>query len=282
MQTHPPPRLYAQVATAAPVALVFRRGPGGWWHLLRWHLEQDALEPGAWFRGTLYPRRCDLSPDGALLSAFAGSPTSAEFLGEHPWTAYLLVSKAPWLFALAAWHEGGTWSRGHHFAAAGEAGAVAPADAGDASPLRARGGLAPTPVVQYAAERRRGWEDDPRGEPRDPRRDPWDERRQARLVKARPGGGARLVLEDQGLDLRAPRIEGRSPAYAVELGRRTVALPEAAWADWDARGRLLVATRDARLELRDGRAAGLALRGAHDLSALRPDPRPAPGWARRW
>ncbi len=43
---------------------VIRRGPSGWFQLGKWDLEKPAYEPGAWFKGSLYPQRCDLSPDG--------------------------------------------------------------------------------------------------------------------------------------------------------------------------------------------------------------------------
>ena len=34
-------------------------------------LEAPAYEPGAWLRGTIYPQRCDLSPDGRWFAYFA-------------------------------------------------------------------------------------------------------------------------------------------------------------------------------------------------------------------
>ena len=73
------PRIYALVAANAPTAIVFRRGPSDWWHLGRWDLETGGFESGAWLRGRLYPRRCDLSPDGALLLAFILKQTGPGF-----------------------------------------------------------------------------------------------------------------------------------------------------------------------------------------------------------
>ena len=63
-------RLYVLVAANAEVALVFRRGPSDWWHLLHWDLHRRILTPGAWFHGNLYPRRSDISPDGRLFGYF--------------------------------------------------------------------------------------------------------------------------------------------------------------------------------------------------------------------
>jgi len=267
------PRLYAMIASRAPLAVVFRRGPSDWWQLCRWHLESGALEAGAWFHGTLYPRRSDLSPDGQLLYYFALKGAPGDFLGG----TYSAVSKAPWLSALAAWAEMGTWGRGYHFAS-GRDRQVAKVDIGSLSPLPFS--LRVTPVVQYAAERRRGWvehETCPRRAPDDT----WDERRCAVLAKARPGGGARLVLTDHGWD-PALAIEGRHPTFALEGGRYPGALDGVVWADWDARGRLLVATDEGRLEIRALAARAIAVEVAHDLAPLTPDPTPAPEWATRW
>ena len=281
-----PPRLYAQVAARAPVAAVFRRGPASWWQVGRWDLVSGDYEPGAWLRGGLYPRRGDLSPDGTLLLSFLMKRTRGDFLGPAPGPGtYFTVSKLPWLTALAAWREGSTWTRGCHFVEGppsrrpfvlGE-----PGD-GDAAPLRRRYGVADTPAVQYAAERRRGWVEAPDSPPRE-EGGPWDERRRSILVKDRPGGGpGRLVLLDRGV-VRGAAVELRAPAFAVERRSRRVPLDGVQWADWDPAGRLLVATVEGRLEIRDpdDRRHRAAVR-SHDLAALWPDPRQAPAWALRW
>ncbi len=103
------PRLYALVATRAPVAAVFRRGPSEWWHIGRWDLATGDCEPGARLHGRIYPRRSDLSPDGTLLLAFIMGRTGPGFLEPDPpaWPdTYVSLSKLPWLTALAAWREG--------------------------------------------------------------------------------------------------------------------------------------------------------------------------------
>jgi hypothetical protein len=252
----------------------------------RWDLLSGDYAPGAWLHGGLYPRRCDLSPDGSLLLAFVMKRTAPGFLEPDPpaWPdTYLTVSKLPWLTALAAWREGSTWGRGACFIEGPPASrpfSLGDPDAGDAAPLRRRYGVEPHLAGQYAAERRRGWTEDPGSPPRE-LGGPWDDRRSAILQKARPGGTGRLLLRDTGVAFEHA-VELRAPSYALDLGRRHVALEDAAWADWDPEGRLLVATRAGRLELRDPDDRGLALVRAHDLSALRPLPRPAPEWAQRW
>ena len=109
--TSPPCRLYVLPASAAPTAVIMRRGPSAWWHLLAWDLDAGELTPGAWLRGMLYPERSAVSPDGRLLGYFALGH------GRHPWDTYFAVSKVPWLTALAAWHTHGTWTGGCAFAA---------------------------------------------------------------------------------------------------------------------------------------------------------------------
>ncbi|MGH8892147.1 MAG: hypothetical protein ACRDWY_02395 [Actinomycetes bacterium] len=75
----PPPRLFGIPAENAPVVAVLRRGPSDWWHVGVWATDRMAYEPGAWVHGTVYPQRCDLSPDGRWLcagpaAASAGGP----------------------------------------------------------------------------------------------------------------------------------------------------------------------------------------------------------------
>jgi hypothetical protein len=267
------PRLYAMIAARVPLAVVFRRGPSDWWQVSRWDLDSGQLEAGAWFHGTLYPRRCDLSPDGQFLYYFALKGAPGDFLGG----TYSAVSKAPWLSALAAWAEVGTWGRGYHFAA-GRDRAIARVDIGSLSQLPYS--LRVNPAVQYAAERRRGWSEHETCPPRAPD-DAWDERRQAVLAKPRPGGGGRLILTDHGWD-PAHAIEGRHPTYRIEGGRHPGELDDVVWADWDARGRLLVATAHGTLEMRGLSGRSITVDVAHDLAPLAPAPAPAPEWATRW
>jgi hypothetical protein len=105
-------RLFILMARAAPVAVILRRGPSAWYHVIKWHTDTDQFEHGAWFRGRIYEERCDLSPDGDLLLYFAlqGSRWQTSYRGS--WTA---VSRVPWLHALALWPEGDTWGGGGRF-----------------------------------------------------------------------------------------------------------------------------------------------------------------------
>lgn len=100
-----------------PAALVLRHGPSAWWHLLHWDLATLTVSPGAWFHGTLYPRRCDISADGRLFGYFArkAAVTTPRWPG-----ACFAVSKVPWLEALVAWETCGTWTWGCQFSEDGE------------------------------------------------------------------------------------------------------------------------------------------------------------------
>lgn len=111
-QSNPPPaRLYAILARQTPYAIIFRRGPSKQVQLIGWNLQNDTFEPGQWFKGRIYERRCDLSPDGRLLVYFAARQ-SAQSPGETTWTA---LSRPPYLTALSLWFKGDTWSGGGLF-----------------------------------------------------------------------------------------------------------------------------------------------------------------------
>jgi len=272
--------LYVLPATRAPVAAVFLRVPGRWWHVLRWDLSRGVLEPGAWLRGTLYPRRTDLSPNGRLLCYLLAKDGKGAWMGMQGRHIFTAVSKLPWVQALSAWPEPDTDTAGHHFVPPPRLD-PGPVRHGGPGPLGHEIGLARTVPAQYAAELRRGWIEHPDCPPRSPD-DDWDEERSVVLAKERPGGGARLVLVDEGWDPDAPgAIDGRAPSYRLEREGKSEQLDEVVWADWDASGLLLVATDASRLEVRDVSRSGPPL-WEHDLGHLTHHPRPAPEWAQRW
>src|SRR5262245_25692642 len=109
------PRVFGIPASAAPVIAILRRGPSDWFHVGRWDVERGVYEPGAWVRGTIYPQRSDLSPDGRWLCSFM-LHSGAEW---NAGMTYIAISKLPWVHALAAWGTSGTWTRGAHFVDSG-------------------------------------------------------------------------------------------------------------------------------------------------------------------
>jgi hypothetical protein len=73
--------MFILLARQASVGVVIRRGPTEWWRVTRWDTLRDRFEGGQWFRGRMYPEKCDLSPDGKLFlraqlwgEASSGSP----------------------------------------------------------------------------------------------------------------------------------------------------------------------------------------------------------------
>ena len=167
-----PPRLFGIPALDAPIVAVLRRGPSGWTAVGRWDVEAMTYEQGAWLRGTLYPQRCDLSPDGRRLCYLALKGGARWSIG----ATYVALSNLPWLTALAAWSTCGTWTRGLHFDRDPSVWEVAEPDEGDLGPLRGRVGLAVTRPASFAVERRRGWSEVEGTSPR-AGDDLWDERR---------------------------------------------------------------------------------------------------------
>lgn len=112
MKKAPPCRLSILKARDEPLAVILRRGPTSWFHVIRWHTVADTFEPGAWFRGRILEDRCDLSPNGELLLYSAHKGTHRDPSYGDRWTA---VSRAPWLYALALWPHGSRWGGGGRF-----------------------------------------------------------------------------------------------------------------------------------------------------------------------
>ena len=257
------PRLTCIPAAAAPVVAVIRRGPSAWTQIGRWNIERATYEPGAWVRARIYEDRCDLSPDGRWLAYF-----SLRGSARPDWPAgltYIAISRLPWVRALAAWSTCGTWTRGVHFVDERRVWELGDPDVGDDAPVRKRFGMKVSGPLAYPIEHRRGWresDDSPRREARGP----WDEQiDELVMTKSRPG--------DPDQELRRA-ITG----YTLWTDSAEHPLPDVQWADWHADGRLLVATKDGRLQVRD---AG-SVEWEHDLARYEPAPIAPPAEASHW
>ena len=105
----------------------------------------------------------------------------------------------------------------------------------------------------------------------------WDESRaeKVKMERARPrsGGGARLIVQGYFAAFRST-LPGwpREIRYEMHEDGRVLHLEDAQWADWNADGRLLVATVDGRLQVRDYSKDGFSVLSEVDLSALTPSP----------
>lgn len=274
-------------ARSAACAAVFARGPSDWFQVLRWDIEAGLVEPGAWIRAKIYPRRCDVSPDGRLLCAFvlASRPP--------PWDSYFAVSRLPWLSALSAWRIGSTYAAACQFHEDGTLAlgltpgtppdyGVYPGRLGALTPLPSRGKNV-WATADLAHELRRGWRvaDDATcaaavaalAPPHDP---------QIVLERDQPGGGAALELVHCGHDLRGGWVEGAVVRYLIRDDSRRQPAEGVTWADWDVSGRLIVATREGALEVRNRIRDGWEPVWRHDLTGREPEPIEAPGWACRW
>jgi hypothetical protein len=280
------PRIFGISASAAPVVAILRRGPSDWFHVGRWDLDRGEYEPGAWVRGTIYPQRCDVSLDGRWLCYFMLRGGAADW---DAGSTYVAISKLPWVHALAAWGSAGTWTRGAHFVDGDRAPTIEAPDEGAVDMSKLRYGLAVTLPASFAVERRRGWDEAPGNPPR-VADDIWDERRADRVVmrKPRPGdiGPSPLQLQVKGRYAafrQGPfNNELRDARYSTSRGSDVWPLDDVQWADWDATGRLVVATNAGHLQVRtvDGNTGSVL--DEVDLSDLAPDPQPAPPEARRW
>lgn len=269
------PRIYCIPATAAPIVAVFRRGPTRWSHVGRWDLAEGRYEPGAWLGGRIFPRRSDVSPDGRYLCYFAHKPSATWEHGE----AYVAISKLPWLAALHAFGTCGTWTRGYYFTEDGQC------EHAEDAKLPIPYGLRSIPVIQFANERRRGWEEAADSPPRDSS-DMWDQRRNARMQKRQPGGDHLLFVESLGVaggEFGVDQaVDGLRVAYSLEVDGEIQPLRQLQWADWDRNGHLLVATMSGKLQVLSLDGGGLEVLFEEDLAPFEPTPAPAPAWAQRW
>jgi hypothetical protein len=95
--------LYCILARAADTGVIFRRGPSKLVRLIGWDLKTHTFAPGQWFKGDIYVRNSDLSPDGTKLVYFAAKHHGK--LGE-----WIAVSTPPFLTAHVLWGTIGTWT----------------------------------------------------------------------------------------------------------------------------------------------------------------------------
>ena len=276
-------RLYVVVAAKAPKALVLRRGPSAWWHLLHWDLAALTVTPGAWFHGNLYPRRCDISADGRLFGYFALKAS----IGTPGWPGtYFAVSKVPWLEALVAWETCGTWTWGCQFSEDGELnvrGCLKSEPFHGSYPNKFSAGAMSVewPKRDVWNETKRGWRFASKG---DSLLAEYPANRSLVLRREQPGGaGLALGLIHHGVDFARGGMEGVKVEYFLQHSPVDVTvMSQAAWADWDHRGRLLMATREGTLEVCQCRGTRLERIWTEDLRERTPDPQPAPSWASRW
>lgn len=273
------PRIFGIGARETGTFAIIRRGPSAWYQLARWEPDRGELALGSWIHATIYPQRCDVSPDGRWFVALYLKAGARWDVGD----TYLSISRLPWLTSLAAWRTCGTWTRGLHFVP--DRGRLDPGepDHGDIRVLAKHHGLAATRAETFAVERRSGWQETDDTPTRVD--DPWDERRadRVRMWKGRPGeGGTRLFVSGRYAAFRDNGPAWGTPRYQLAVDDERVELDDVQWADWSPTGSLLVATKSGALEVREAPFTDADTRWTRDLANLRPSPEPPPPEATRW
>jgi hypothetical protein len=120
------------------------------------------------------------------------------------------------------------------------------------------------------------------------RHDMWDERRVDRVAMEKaPTEGrcpdvAERWLESLPRSGRPGRGWPRETRYSLVQDEAVLPLDDVQWADWDSDGRLLVATRDDRLQVRDCSGSDFPIRWEVDLAFMTPTPLPPPEQVHRW
>lgn len=283
-----PARVFFILAREAPIAIVFRRGPSHWVQVLKWNTETDFVEEGQWFRGRLYERRSDLSPDGSLLLYFAhkiNGRTLADREYTYAWTA---VSRPPYLTALALWPKGDCWHGGGLFQNNGTVILNHKPEVAAAHPMHL-----PSKLTVQLKEHVHG-EDDPIF-PERLARDGWT-LKQEWIVSNR---GYPLMFHTEQAEVWEKSSE-KGP-QSIQLTRSITGLDykehfavredtDAAWndlhmtswADWDHSGRLAFAQNGRLLSGQFDPAGQMHTREVIDLNPLQPRTVAAPDWAKSW
>jgi hypothetical protein len=273
-------RLFVYLARESRVAVVLRRGPTDWARLSVWHTDSDTFEHGQWIKGRVYERRSDLSADGTLFAAFVRQSGGREPHGADTWIA---VSRPPYFSALAVWFVGGTYHTGAFFPARSSLWLGFQSDTPpDIGHLPSWLSIAPPRDISYI-DRTSEWTDRTVHFNR-LLRDGWTlvEREPYLSLWERHHPSRPVTLHMmQALE----RTQGPGERYDVDYSvwnqaeGREQAIGRASWADWDQRGRLVLA--------REGKLVHWSLEGGTleeiaDFNGHEPDPQPPPALAHSW
>ena len=268
-----PARLFVILAREAPLAVIVRRGPSRWVQLILWHTDSDTFEPGQWFHGRIYERRCDLSPDGTRFVYFVNKINSHTLRDKAYTYAWSAVSTPPYLTTLALWPKGDCWHGGGLFE-------------DNRTLLLNHAPFQATPHPRHLPPKQLRVMPNPlaRGEDspiyhRRLKRDGWIMEQDS--LWTRPQDGNTLHMEQGWWDFQAyggPYVM----QYAVDNGQHMLLIKgRVTWADWDQQGRLVYA-RDGKLFSAEIGQHRLDEREIADFNAHKPQQVVTPKWARRW
>jgi hypothetical protein len=276
------------LARSAPMAVIFRRGPSKWVESIKWNTHTDTVEYGQWFKGRIYERRCDLSPDGTLLIYFA-SKINAHTVKDQEYTyAWTAISKPPWLTALALWPKGDCWQGGGLFE--DDKTVLLNHKPQYASPHPKH---VPQGLVVCANPQAQG-EDDPIYSSR-LTRDGWKVQQEWQ-VRYEYGKGGFITDSPEirmrrhstrPLRLSLTRTLSRlvyKELFVLETdaGQPVLDLRNADWADWDHSGRLVFLMSGKLIVGTFDETNQIVCRELADFNSQRPEAKVAPDWAARW
>jgi len=100
-------RLHLLAAREAPKIVILQRKRAKLFHIVTVHTASHSLAEGSWFRGKLYPLRCDLSFDAKFMVYLAMGASGKTWNG---------LCRPPWLTTLLDAENTGTWYGGGYFA----------------------------------------------------------------------------------------------------------------------------------------------------------------------
>ncbi len=271
-------RLSLKLASNAPIALLFRRGPTNWVQLIRWDLRTDSFDEGQWFKGRVHAELSELSEDGELVLYSARKRHGWQVrdrngIGES-WTA---VSRPPFFTALALWNNG-CWDGGGTFNGAREVRldlAYPQSPPGFAKPrLRVESCGLGEPPLSLRIALRAGWQ--PLDLPIEQLRD-YHWQLQTRLGKETGGGAVRIAQyswrekhKRQRQRFTISNVHGEHDLGEIDL------------LDFDHRGRLIRGEEGKLLVCDEPTAAVLQWRQIADFSSSTPTPLPPKDWAKEW
>ena len=278
-----PCRQFVLLARQAPVGVVMRTGPSKWWHLALWDTRRDRFTSGQWFHGSVYPRKCDLAPDGTLFSYFAGKFRCKDQESGYGLT-WIAVSRPPYFTALALWPVGDTWGGQTAFMDDGtfHAGTLK-AHHPDHPPGPLHAVLhsylnLDDPFLRSFPWERTGWKSI--SQPDHVKKTSYFDPRLAAWRK-KVGGLCLQRATDRGEEMFLSRRRSR---YTIFKGdeRTELAGFEAHWADFDQRGRLVAAVGGRILEGKIDRHHGLRWRQLAAFQDQKPERMEPLEWAARW
>jgi hypothetical protein len=260
------------LAHEAPIAVVLRRGPESWTRLSLWHTDTDTFSHGQWLQGRVYERRCDLSPDGSVFVYLARRDSKSD-----PARCWLALSRPPYFTALALWFVGDSYHTGGFFPddeTLWIGFAIAPPNRGRLpNSISITGPMAlylaqeegePDRTVFINRQLRDGWTWVPGASP-----ERWERRHDSKNLTL-------IMIHHDGEGRPDPERSGVEYLVRAEPELELYSLGDVTWADWDQRGRLVLAQQGRLLSWEPpNRFIEIT-----DLNNQIPETIEAPDWAR--